>query len=300
MKKHFTLLLTAMLCTLLAVAQVPQGVNFQGIARDNNGLALAQGTQIGLRLSVLQGSATGSTVYSEEYPSVTLERGGIFNVVLGKGTPITGTFSGINWQGGSKFMRVEMRQGTSGSYTALSTTEIMSVPYAQTAAKAGWLDYLIVEDRKPSGTSGGGGTTLVWNTRSLNTGFPSDTSSGGNIILFPNTGKVQLKPGTYYIDGYAPAFCVNRHRAAIYDDVTGDILLLGSSSFSPVFNSGSEHVLTNSEIKGFIKVINPVTTIVLKHYIQNLPIYNGSSLGASVNIPGVQEQYSRLVIQKIQ
>lgn len=133
MKKHFTLLLTAMLCSLLAIAQVPQGVNFQGIARDNNGLALAQGTIIGLRLSVLQGSATGNAVYSEEFPLVTLERGGIFNVVLGKGTPITGLFSGINWQGGSKFMRVEMRQGTSGSYTALSTTEIMSVPYAQHA-----------------------------------------------------------------------------------------------------------------------------------------------------------------------
>ena len=121
------LFLVAMLSITAALGQVPQGVNFQGIARDATGLALTQGTSIGLRLSVLQGSATGTTLYSEEFPSVTLERGGIFNVVLGTGTPLTGTFSGINWQGAQTWLRIEMRKGA-GTYNPLSPTEIKSLP----------------------------------------------------------------------------------------------------------------------------------------------------------------------------
>jgi len=60
MKKLLTIFLSIISLTLMA--QVPQGVGYQGVATDTNGIELVN-QSISIRASVLSGSATGIVVY---------------------------------------------------------------------------------------------------------------------------------------------------------------------------------------------------------------------------------------------
>lgn len=112
----------------LLQAQVPLKINYQAAVRDASGNILAN-TTIGLRLSIHDGSATGTVVYSETH-TVASNSQGMVNVVFGSGTPVTGTFSGVNWAVGSKFLQVEIDPAGGSSYSDIGTTELVSVPYA--------------------------------------------------------------------------------------------------------------------------------------------------------------------------
>jgi hypothetical protein len=46
------------------------------------------------------------------------------------GTPVSGTFSNINWGKNAKFLQVEMDPAGGNSFTDLGTQQMMSVPYA--------------------------------------------------------------------------------------------------------------------------------------------------------------------------
>ena len=83
---------------LNSFSQVPQGVNYQAVIRNTNGTTV-NNTNVGIRMSILQGSPAGTVVYSETF-SETTSNIGLVNFVIGQGTPLSGTFSGINWATG--------------------------------------------------------------------------------------------------------------------------------------------------------------------------------------------------------
>lgn len=118
-----------------AFAQAPQGFNYQAVARDASGTALAS-QPIGLQIKLLQGSAVGTAVYSETH-AVTSNNLGLLNLVVGSGTPVTGTFSGIDWSAGPYFIEVSMDVTGGTSYVLMGTQQLMSVPYALYAANSG-------------------------------------------------------------------------------------------------------------------------------------------------------------------
>src|SRR4051812_16382445 len=89
-----------------ALPQVPQGINYQAVARDVNGLVL-QNTLISVRLSILSGGPSGPVEYSESH-SVTTNSFGLFTVSIGGGIPITGTFATISWSNANQWLQVEM------------------------------------------------------------------------------------------------------------------------------------------------------------------------------------------------
>ena len=62
MKKLLTIFLSIISLTLMA--QVPQGVGYQGVATDANGIELVN-QAISIRASVLSGSATGTIEWEE-------------------------------------------------------------------------------------------------------------------------------------------------------------------------------------------------------------------------------------------
>ena len=63
MKKIFSLTLI-ILSVKFSFAQVPQQMNYQGVARNAAG-SILPGQNITLRLSIHDGNSTGTTVYSE-------------------------------------------------------------------------------------------------------------------------------------------------------------------------------------------------------------------------------------------
>lgn len=125
------LLLSALFITSLIFAQIPQGISYQAIALNGSGNAVAS-SNVGLRLSVLNTSATGTVLYTETHVKMTNAQG-LFNLIIGQGTPTTGTFAGINWATGSKFLKVEMDVAGGTNYALVGTTQLLSVPYAMAA-----------------------------------------------------------------------------------------------------------------------------------------------------------------------
>ncbi len=130
MKNRFLIILFFTLC-LRSVAQPPQAINYQGVARDSIGYPLINGS-ISLRLSILDSSATGQTVYTETHSTQT-NSSGLFNIYIGSGTVLYGSFSVIPWERGSKWLKVEMDLNNANNYQLIGVTQFLSVPYALNA-----------------------------------------------------------------------------------------------------------------------------------------------------------------------
>jgi len=131
MKKLYTLLALIVLTTI--TAQAPQGFNYQATVRNNVGQLLVNQIVL-VKFNILQNSATGTLVYSENQTANTDDLGHIA-LVVGQGTATTGTFSTINWGSGSYYLGIEVNTGT--GYVAMGITQLISVPYALYANSAG-------------------------------------------------------------------------------------------------------------------------------------------------------------------
>jgi uncharacterized protein (TIGR02145 family) len=114
--------------SFLTFAQIPQSFSYQAIARDASGNGIAN-QNIGLRISILQGSITGTSVYTETHVAPT-DANGILNLAIGAGTPAAGTFAGIDWSTGTYFVKVEMDITGGNNYVLMGASQLLSVPYA--------------------------------------------------------------------------------------------------------------------------------------------------------------------------
>ena len=73
MKRRFTLLLVLFL-TIKSFAQSPQKFSFQSVIRNSGGQLLAN-QQVGIKISVLQGSENGIVVFAERHTPITNANG---------------------------------------------------------------------------------------------------------------------------------------------------------------------------------------------------------------------------------
>ncbi len=120
-----------LLFTAFAVqAQVPNKFNYQAVARDASGKAIAN-KNVTVRINVLDGSATSASVYGETR-SVTTNQLGLFTLAIGGtgATSTTGNFATINWSTGKKFISVEVDPLGGNNFVSLGSNELLSVPYA--------------------------------------------------------------------------------------------------------------------------------------------------------------------------
>jgi hypothetical protein len=131
-----TLKILFLLCSiwLTSLGQVPQAVNYQAVVRDNAGAVLANKT-VTFRISILEGSATGTVVYSELHSRTTNEFG-LADLLIGKGSYPTGNFSEIVWGAALHFIKIELDPVGGIAFQEMGTSQIMSVPYALYALTA--------------------------------------------------------------------------------------------------------------------------------------------------------------------
>ena len=131
MKSKVILSFFLLFVSLSSFAQM--GLNFQGVAR-NSSNAILSNQQVNLRLSILQGSSTGTVEYTETR-KVTTNAQGLFNVVIGdaNASSSTGDFSAISWKNNPKFLKIEMDPAGGTSFTLLGTTQFQYVAYAHFA-----------------------------------------------------------------------------------------------------------------------------------------------------------------------
>jgi hypothetical protein len=129
----FFLYSTIIFGQVMNMPQVPQGITYQAIALNNAGNQLIN-SNIKLRLSIIDNSATGTVLYTETHAKTTNDKG-LYSLVIGQGTVVTGTFAGIDWGKNIKFLKVEMDATGGTNYTIVGSTQMQSVPYALYSGK---------------------------------------------------------------------------------------------------------------------------------------------------------------------
>ena len=133
MKRIFTIL-AAVLMTATVWGQSPEKMSYQAVIR-NSSNALVTSTNVGMQISILQGSETGTVVYTETQTTST-NANGLVSLEIGSGTVVSGTFATIDLANGPYFIKTETDPTGGTNYTIAGTSQLLSVPYALHAKTA--------------------------------------------------------------------------------------------------------------------------------------------------------------------
>ena len=191
MKKNIQTLGLAMM--LLAIigglkAQSPEKFNYQAVVRNGGGSLIAN-QNVGVRFTVRESNSSGTILYRETL-SATTNQFGLINTAVGSGTAVSGTFAGINWGSGAKYLQVEIDPAGGTAYTDLGASQLLSVPYALHAANGG-----VTGATGATGNTGANGDTGAKGE----TGATGPTGPTGNIGAIGTTGQTLRHDGTQWI-----------------------------------------------------------------------------------------------------
>jgi len=132
--KYLIAILTAVTVNAFVIAQSPEKISYQAIIR-NSSDALVVNTQIGMQISILHESASGTPVYVETHAPLT-NANGLVSIEIGEGTVVEGSFTSIDWASGPYFIKTETDPSGGTAYTITGISQLLSVPYALHAKTA--------------------------------------------------------------------------------------------------------------------------------------------------------------------
>ena len=131
----------------VSLAQPPQGITFQAVARDQRGNPASLRT-VFIIDKITANSASGTTVWEEKHTTQTSAEG-VFTIIIGKGSRLSGTatnFSDVNWSATDHFFNLRVAVSPTlpdpgwvdaNNYQDMGTTQFWSVPYAFYAGRSG-------------------------------------------------------------------------------------------------------------------------------------------------------------------
>jgi hypothetical protein len=119
--------------TMMMHAQVPQKMSYQAVIRDASD-NLVTNQSVGIQISILQTSATGTVVFVETHTEMT-NINGLVSLEIGTGSLISGDFTTIPWGNDLFFIKIETDPTGGTNYTIVGTSQLLSVPYALYAGK---------------------------------------------------------------------------------------------------------------------------------------------------------------------
>ena len=156
MRKIYYLALLLFVC-ISASSQSQNNMSYQAVIR-NSSNNLITNQAVGMRISILQGSAVGTEVYVETQNPIS-NINGLVTLEIGNGTPTLGTYNGINWANGPYFVKTETDPTGGNSYTVVGVSQLMSVPYALYALNSGSSIAGPMGPQGPAGVNGLDGAT---------------------------------------------------------------------------------------------------------------------------------------------
>lgn len=167
MKKLYSFL-AIIAFSLNIFSQAPEKMSYQAVVRDASD-ALIVSTTVGMQISILEGSSTGTPVYVETQTPTT-NTNGLISIEIGNGTVVSGDFTTIDWSTGSYFIKTETDPTGGTSYTITGESQLLSVPYALFSKNSG-------------GVAG-----AEWNTNGNNI----NNTNTGSVVVGPNVNNSNL------------------------------------------------------------------------------------------------------------
>ncbi len=145
---------------------VPQGITYQGLARNAAGVAIAS-QPVSVKVGIYSPTVSG-TLQWEESHSVTTNQLGLFYFIIGQGTSTGGgalsSFSMINWGAATHFVKIALDETGGSSYVNIDTMQLWSVPYAMYSGTSGSVGQVRLNDLTDVDTLGVfTGAVLKWN-----------------------------------------------------------------------------------------------------------------------------------------
>jgi hypothetical protein len=260
MKKFILIAAIVMGCVSL-IAQPPQAFKYQAVARTNSG-NLIQNQLVSFRISLLQGSPSGTLTYQERHALNTNDYG-LASLEIGNGTVLAGAFSSIDWSAGQMFIKVELDPLGGTSYQDMGTAQLLSVPfalYSQRSMDSPWLNgstgiyyngaNVGIGTDNPINKLEVNGTTLIGNNskgirfrnngaivdiESVGTDLAINYQDGGNTVMNVGSGNVgigTLSPNQKLeINGLNSEKGLRIAWGSTYPTVYGELLHGGSGGF---------------------------------------------------------------------
>ena len=254
-----------LLTTATLWAQAPQRMSYQSIIRDGSNVVVAS-TTVGVKISLIQGTSTGSVVYSETHRKPT-NTNGLLSLEIGDGTAILGTFAGIDWANGPYLIKTETDPTGGTNYSIPGIAALNSVPYALFSANG---------TPGPQGATGPQGPIgLVGSTGAVGLqGAKGDSGAQGPIGPAGANGT----NGTNGATGPAPSgtgiVTVSSGTLQTPSGLTGDVTTTGAG-LATTIGTGK---VTNTMLAGSIDLTSKVTGI--------LPSSNGGTGNGFTTITG--------------
>jgi hypothetical protein len=184
-----------------AMAQSPTLINYQGIARGSDGQPVTD-QAMGIKFEILQGTPSGSLVFTETQP-VTTSSLGMIQTTIG----LNGNLGNINWQNGPYFLQVSLDALNDNNFIQLGVQRIMSVPFSMHA-----------ESVPATYTASSNQLTIGKNTFTLSstpvttitaTGIASVSTAGTNTFALSVPEPTYTPNGPVTISGTYPNYTVN-------------------------------------------------------------------------------------------
>ena len=227
MKKIFTFL-SAILIMASVFAQSPEKMSYQAVIR-NSSDQLIINTQVGMQISILQGSKNGTAVYVETQRPKT-NANGLVSIEIGAGTVLSGNFSTIDWAKNTYFIKTETDPAGRESYTIVATSQLLSVPFAMHATTAKFLSEPLTE------------------TDPIYLGSQAANISASDITKLSNLSGTNT--GDQDLSGLATKAAFNDFTTQIRSEIP-DVSGLLKAETDPVFSGSQAAKITSADIANF-------------------------------------------------
>ena len=122
--KKLLLIICIISASFSLFSQPHQKISYQALIRNSNNV-LVTSSVVGMKISILQGSAIGTSVYSEIQTPIT-DVNGMIQIEIGNGEG----YNSINWMKGPFFIMTETDPAGGTKYNMTTTSQLMNVPFA--------------------------------------------------------------------------------------------------------------------------------------------------------------------------
>ena len=258
MRKIAFILFFVVLTGITVFSQIPEKINYQAVIRNSSG-ELVTDQNVGIKVSILDETSTGTVLYSEEH-AVSTNAYGQVAIEIGGGTLDSGDFSSIDWGLNDKFLKLEVDIEGGTSYVPIGTSQMLSVPYALYADVATTAELL--------------GTEGVYSTNTDTLFVVKDHSGNVVFVVFPDGAQVIVnestkgKVGGFAVSGRSPSKSVDVNILTVTADSTRIYITDTTTSKGKV---GGFAVSGRSPSKGTVNELLQITGDSTIIFIENDP-----------------------------